>query len=406
MNDPALIRSTLDHLDVFCNRHPHRQVASIGNRAASDYFVQQVKANGFSVEELPFDCIGWESGAHRLTAGGEELEIVVSDYSVGCDVEAPLAVVSTLQELEAVDAGGKILLVMGELAAEQLMPKNFTFYNPEHHQRIIALLEEKAPLAILAATGHNPELAGAVYPFPLIEDGDFNLPVAHMKDVVGGRLADHAGKMIALLIEARRFPATGSQVLARKGSTTNRRLVFSAHLDTKAGTPGALDNATGTIVLLLLAELMKAYDGHIGVELVPFNGEDNYSVAGQKLYLERNRGLLDKIRLAVNLDGLGWRESRTAYSFYECKEEMAGSIRELFGKTPELVEGPAWPQGDHMIFAMNGVPAVAITTEQFAELERDVAHTEKDTPDLVDPAKLVTTAHALSGLVRELGKKL
>ncbi len=153
-------------------------------------------------------------------------------------------------------------------------------------------------------------------------------------------------------------------------------------------------------MLLLLAEMLTEYSGSIGVELVPFNGEDNYSVAGQKLYLARNQGRLAEIRLAVNLDGLGWRGSRTAYSFYECKDEMASGIRKLFGKYDELVEGPAWPQGDHMIFAMNGVPAVAITTEKFAELEHDIAHTEKDSPDLVDPKKLVTTARALEQLIR------
>lgn len=68
------------------------------------------------------------------------------------------------------------------------------------------------------------------------------------------------------------------------------------------------------------------------------------------------------------------------------------------------MEGPAWPQGDHMIFAMSGVPAVAITTEKFAELEHDIAHTEKDTPALVDPVKLVSTAQALRQLLEDIGK--
>ncbi len=44
------------------------------------------------------------------------------------------------------------MLVRGELAREQLMPKNFPFYQPEEHQRIIHLLEAQKPLAIIAAT--------------------------------------------------------------------------------------------------------------------------------------------------------------------------------------------------------------------------------------------------------------
>ncbi len=57
-----------------------------------------------------------------------------------------------------------------------------------------------------------------------------------------------------------------------------------------------------------------------------------------------------------------------------------------------------------MIFAMSGVPAVAITTEKFSELEHDIAHTAKDIPELVDPLKLVTTAQALYDLVLELDR--
>jgi len=258
---------------------------------------------------------------------------------------------------------------------------------------------------IVAATGHNPELAGALYPFPLLEDGDFNIPAAHMKDIDGECLAVHAGQAVELMMEARRIPATGSSVIACKGNDPTRRVVVCGHINAKAYTPGALDNAAGATVLLLLAELLKEYDGRLTVELVLFNGEDHYSAAGQKEYVRRNQGRFGEIRLAVNLDGLGWRDSATAYSFYECPSELEDSIQSVFGGYEELVEGSTWPQSDHMIFAMNGCPALAITTEKFAELEHDIAHTEKDIPALVDPAKLVTTARALGELVRDLAIK-
>ena len=43
------------------------------------------------------------------------------------------------------------------ISAEQLMPKNFVFYNPEHHQKTIALLESRKPAGIITATKRNPE---------------------------------------------------------------------------------------------------------------------------------------------------------------------------------------------------------------------------------------------------------
>ena len=51
------------------------------------------------------------------------------------------------------------------------------------------------------------------------------------------------------------------------------------------GTPGALDNASGTTVLLLLAELLADYRGSLGVDIVAINGEDYYSAPGEIVYL-------------------------------------------------------------------------------------------------------------------------
>jgi aminopeptidase YwaD len=152
----------------------------------------------------------------------------------------------------------------------------------------------------------------------------------------------------------------------------------------------------------LLAEMLREYSGDLGVELLPFNGEDHYSAAGQKLYLSRAETHLERVCLNVNLDGLGWVGSPTAFSFYECSEALAGKARKAFSGVPEFIEGPAWPQGDHMIFAISGVPAMAITTAEFAVLEADIAHTPKDRPELVDPQKLVLTALALEGLIPQL----
>jgi len=90
----------------------------------------------------------------------------VSPYSLGCHVRAPLQVASTLDELEKATVDGGVLLLRGELTKGQLMPKNFPFYNPDEHKRIIGLLESKRPAAIVAATARDLEMVGSQYPFP------------------------------------------------------------------------------------------------------------------------------------------------------------------------------------------------------------------------------------------------
>jgi aminopeptidase YwaD len=402
---PTLAEKATEYLNRLCVKIPSRPVGSEGNRAATAFFADFARAQGFQVETPEFRCIDWLEKGASLTAGGETFEVHASPYSLGLRAEAPLAVATTLGELEAVRATDWVLLVHGELAREQLMPVNFPFYNPEEHQRILSLLQAAKPLAIAAATSRNPELAGAVYPFPLIEDGDFDIPSIYMTEEEGTRLASYAGQRVSLDSRARRIPSTACNVVACKGTDAPRRVVLCAHIDAKRGTPGALDNAAGVAVLLLLLELLEHYAGAMGVEVVAINGEDYYAATGEISYLEQNRGRLGDIALSVNLDAPGYRQGSTAYSLYGCPEALAAIIRQTLSGREGIVEGEPWHQGDHMIFVQNGTPALAITSERFMEIESAVAHTALDRPELVDPRKLADLALALRDLMLAVSRR-
>lgn len=398
MTNHSLKSKAEAYLNRLCLEIPTRRVGTTGNQAANAFLAEAFASFGFEVKSQPFECIDWTQNGASLSLNGDQFQVLVGPFSPGCRVEAPLTAVSTIEELEAADVRDKILLLRGEIAREQLMPKNFPFYNPDEHQHIIRLLEMKRPAAVVSATGRNPELAGAVYPFPLIEDGDFDIPSAYMTEEEGARLASHGNELAALVIAAERRPSSGLNLAARIGRA-DRRVVVSAHMDAKDDTPGALDNAAGVIVLLLLAELLKGYERDTGVELVPFNGEDHYSAAGEIAYLKANEGRLNEILLNINIDAAGYRQKKNVYSLYECPDELAHAIRKSFAGNEILAEGPPWYQGDHMVFAMNGVPALAITSEGFMEIETRFAHTPKDRPELVDCGLLVEVATALHELI-------
>ena len=391
-----------EYLRFLCLELPTRRVGSGGNRTATETLARILDSFNFAVECPEFDCIDWTQGGVHLTAGGESFEAFASPYSLGCQVRAPLEIVNTLEELETAKAGDSVLLVRGELTREQLMPKNFPFYNPEEHQWIVQLLETKKPLAIIAATSRNPELAGGAYPFPLIEDGDFHIPSVYMTEEEGNRLAAHAGDPVKLESRVDRFPAKACNVVAKKEGKNNRRVVLTAHIDSKPGTPGALDNASGIVVLLMVAELLRGYDGSLGIEIVAINGEDYYSAGGEILYLKNNQGKLNQILLNINLDGVGYIHGDTSCSLYGCPDELASIIRKTMSVHPGIVEGEQWYQGDHMIFVQNQVPAMAITSHVFGELMTEITHTSKDVPELVDAGKLVGVASFLHDLILNL----
>jgi aminopeptidase YwaD len=307
-----------------------------------------------------------------------------------------------MEELERSNIAGVLLLLHGDIAREQLMPKNFVFYNPVEHQRIISLLEKGGPKAIICATSRNPSLAGGVYPFPLIEDGDFDIPSVYMTQEEGERLLPYAGTTLSLKSTSVRVPGKGFNIIARKGSQSGRRIVITAHIDAKKGTPGAIDNASGVVVLLLIVEWLQDYAGNNLIEIVALNGEDYYAVPGQMRYIRDYQDRFNTIALNINIDGAGYKEGTSAFSFYDLPNHIEQKMKEVIDQFDGITEGPQWVQGDHSMFIQNGCPAIAVSSDWFsAHIDsQEITHTPKDKLEIVDCQKLVEIAQALSLFVR------
>lgn len=402
-----LIELAREHLQRLCADVGPRPTGSPANQAATDYLASVLAGRGFDVATPRFDCLDWVDGDVRLEAGGEHFVAAAGPFSSGCRVRAPLAVATTVEELEAGGLAGRVLLLRGDVAREQLMPKGFTYYNPERHRRVVRALESARPAAVVAATGRDPGLAGGLSPFPLIEDGDVDVPSVYLTEAEGARLARFVGQPVRLESDARRIPSWGCNVVAKLRAGRRRRVVVCAHVDAKHGTPGALDDAAGVVTLLLLAELLPGGGGDAGlaVELLAMNGEDHYANPGERAYFATNEGRLGDVVLVVNLDGVGYREGRDAFSTYGCEGKLARAIDDVLGPDPGLVPGPPWFQGDHAVFVLHGVPALAVTSDRVEDLVATVVHTPADAVDGVDPAKLVRLARALERLIRRLGEE-
>jgi aminopeptidase YwaD len=399
MDRTELYATVSRYLQILCVQISNRRLGSEGNRRATAFFGDVLNQLGFEIEFQSFDCLDWEDKGATLIVGVEDFEVNSSPYSLGIEVTAPLVVAETIEELTELNFEGSILLLKDEITREQLMPKNFPFYNPDHHKTIYGLLEDKSPQAIITATSRNPELAGGLYPFPMIEDGDFDIPSVYMRDVDGERLTAYAGEEASLRISATRIPAKGDNVIGRIGPVNGEKIVLCAHIDAKDDTPGALDNGTGVVMLLILAELLAGYPGKHQIEILAFNGEDHYSAQGHKAYIRENQKHFDEIILAINTDVAGYVEGHSAYSLYGCTPEVESIIRGTMSGYKSLVEGEQWYQSDHSIFIQQGRPAVAITSDRFMELSADITHTPKDNIDLVDFSKLIDISFALGDVI-------
>ncbi len=390
------------HLQVLCSEIGERRVGSEQNRRATDYAAQVLKQAGWQVEEAELAVMDWKTDGATLTCGGETFEVFSSHYSPGCDVSGELVAVDSIAALEQADITGKVVLLHGEIAAGQIAPKNFPFWNPEEHQHIVALLERGEPLALVCATERNSATAGGVYPFPLFEDGDFDIPSVYMKDTEGARLLGCVGCEVEVVSRAERIPETAFNVVARNSEAYEGRIVISAHIDTKIGTPGAIDNGTGVAIVLTLAELLK--DVPHPIELVIFNGEDYYGAPGQVKYIEQNAAQFSDIALNINIDGAGYKEGLSCFSPFGLPENIANAFMEVIWDNPELVEGAPWYQGDHSLFLQHGRPAIAVSSQWFIEnMEtQQLTHTPKDNLSVVSYDRVAECATGIAELIKKV----
>jgi aminopeptidase YwaD len=258
--------------------------------------------------------------------------------------------------------------------------------HPEH-TRIRAALHRLEPAAVIAVSDHWQ---------PILEDPELGFPSTTVPRALGASLRDD--DEVGLTLEGAVHRGLAANLSARTGGA-GRRLVLSAHLDSKVTTPGAFDNAAGVATLLALAE-----DGlrHLGaVELVLFNGEDHFDAGGEQAWLAATD--LGEVAANVNLDGVGLAGRGTSLAALACPEGLEAELDRWVARRPGWTRAAPWFESDHAIFAMQGVPALAVTSEDVHALLGGLAHTPADTLDVLDLAvleELMTAVPELLALLR------
>jgi aminopeptidase YwaD len=396
----SLVHTIERHLEALVTGHPDRHPGRPGNVAANDYVEHVFAEHGWSIDSEDFEALDCEIGEARLTVDGDEFAIIAGPYTTPVDAGGRLLPIDSLEALEATDLAGAVVLLHGDIAADQLFPKSFDFIEAPEHRRIYELLEAGGPVAVIGATGRGGGMGGGLYPYPLIEDGDFDIPTAYATDVTGGELTALAGSSAQIKLDARRFMAPARQLTASLGPSGAPRAIVMAHVDSKGDSPGAIDNATGVAALLGVARLLEDYSGPYRVELLAMNGEDYYASSGEHIFVAANEGRWEDIIGTVNMDAIGARDASTALSMYAVSERGSELIHRIVRRHPSVSIGEEWYESDHSIVAGQGRPTVALTSTSFRELCATVTHTQRDTLDLVDPAVVAAASEFVADLVR------
>jgi aminopeptidase YwaD len=378
-------------MDMLCKNIGARPTGSVKNKIAVDYVSEVLQTYDLQVNRQEFDCIDWHNYGAALLIDGQNVPVMSAEYSLPCDVEAEFICVNTVDKLQRANLADKIAVLYGNLCKEPLMPKNFEFYNPDEHKQIIALLEEKNPQAIITT---NP----SCHKESIIQDGDFNIPCATVDEKHLETFFRKPCQKAKLTLNTERIPTKAHNVIATYG-TNQETVCFSAHIDTKPNTPGALDNASGVSTLLTLADIITKKEYPFQIEFALLNGEDYYSTPGEKIYL--NNLYPKKYKTAINIDGIGLKNSLTSISFYEYPKHLEADIMKLVEKQGSIERIEPWPMGDHMIYASHKIPTIALTAANIFNILNTTLHTPKDDLKNIDMKILDNAVQFLLTCIKE-----
>lgn len=375
--------------NAIIQRALHRLVAEIGprpsaspaNHAAADFLAAEFARLGYAVERQEYPATAWEHRATRLKLGGTFVDAAANPYSPPCKVESELVVLRSLPELEAADLRGCIAVLCGDLLIQPLSAKSW-FLKSETDERIIQALEKGQPAAILSVQ------RGLTGPLGLIEDWEFNLPSATVTPQVGLKLVQDPGTWARLVIDTETQPGTAANIVARKPGKRPERLVFMAHFDTKFGTPGAMDNASGVAALLATAEILAAQDCELSLEFIAFNNEEYLPIGDDEYFRRLGDNPTAEILAALNLDLVGQQLGVDTWCTLGASPEFHTLFGELAATVPHLIETEPWYESNHSSFLMRGCPVAVLGGKGYVPLH----HSALDTLEWVDPRRVAGLA--------------
>jgi aminopeptidase YwaD len=245
-----------------------RPVASMANERVLDMIQTEAIQMGWNVISKSFVCTKWEKGRSSIEIGKHSHEIFPSPFSKAYKGNGDTIVIHSLEELESFNITEKIVFLKDNIAKEPMQPKNFPFYYPDEHKHVIDLLEEKKPRAIIAVTGKH-EMCG-LNPFPMFEDGNFSIPSAYINELTANNILTENGAVNLNIVSNNSSEKSRQIIVTRKAKgRAAGKIIICAHMDTKYGTPGAIDNAAGVVVLLKIMEKLKNYTNLYDIDIMP-----------------------------------------------------------------------------------------------------------------------------------------
>ncbi len=197
-------------------------------------------------------------------------------------------------------------------------------------------------------------------------------------------------------------PGRAANLIAELPGRSDEWVVLSAHYDGHDLAQSAIDNASGVVVALTVAQAVAARSGdlHRGLRLCLFSAEE-WGLIGSQLYVEDlSAAERAAITLNVNLDSVAGAPGLTALtSGFPRLEPWLARLADRMGEELAL-HPPLLRNLDHYNFAQAGIPALRLVAG-FDDPGSNLRHilSPGDTVDKVTPQELRRAADLVAEIV-------
>ncbi len=414
VTDKSLIADVWTSPDLYANLET---LCDLGSRFAGtpseiqarDFIADKFRAYGLAKVQLdPFEYLGWWRGTCALQVvpptqrAFDAISLVYSPSTPPSGLRAPIVDVGMGTEKEygrkKDSIAGKIVLCSSANPEEGRQP-----HRREKYGRAVAL-GAIGFVYMRHLPGGLPE-TGSLRPGRLGE-----IPAVAVSYEAGfalKRIIEKGEVVVTLDAQNESHPTTAWHVLGDVPGQTSQVIVVGAHYDGHDISQGAMDDGTGTCMVLELARLFAPLRGQLR-RTIRFLGIacEELGVLGSTKYVEAHRNEMKDIAMMINLDGaVGNGSKGFAFSGLEDVEALLKRIAKETGYALRLSE-QVGTASDNFPFFMEGVPAITMLAKQGDRaMGRGFGHTAMDTLDKVNERDMKECAMVAARVLLRLAQR-
>ncbi len=376
-----------EHLRMLTVEIGVRSAGTDGEREAADYIARQFEVAGYQVSLEEFEIDLTFSDVVAADGAGDPMAALQFGGSSSGETSGPLvyAGLGEAPAIAAADVAGAIVLLDRGQLTFALKARN---------------AQDAGARAVVIINSDGGMVRGTLGP-----GSQVSIPVVGVAGRSGPALRALAERRAQVAIRSGIIEDRSSQNVVARPQGGMCRAYLGAHYDSVPESPGANDNASGTALLIELADASRAAALDEGLCFIAFGAEE-IGLVGSAAYVEGHD--VSDAAFMINFDMVGRLGQRpgdgprfvvTGAATATALAEQASAVAAGLGYDIRPARFPRGAASDHVSFDAVGVPAITVHSGG-----SEFLHTPDDTIETVALEDLEVLLAVSIGLLDELSR--